>query len=440
MIVSLLAVMTMLWASPTWEPSEFEKSFPVANEESFQRGMADQHRTLIVVATGLYSYNEAAVRPIWEDPRVRERISRGGFVTLRYKTGQSGSDQAEFKDLISRRPGVLAFRSGMLIDHDHPFESAEAVIEWLDQVEKGPVSLEYARRRASVLTRPMSRWVFAERLERVGLADEAKVQLARVFGEYLVVDDDETVANPPDQFVDSFYISRCAERDSKLMDRLGDALLAQPDWKERVDGIRNELVARIASRSNEPLHFHQHLILKLIEAESLAPNPEQMEDVWKVLSACKGGRSAVSLYRKLAARRLMDRDNWEMAGRFIDRPIGWVISASAPMAMMDAISDTPNPSGAAKEHRERLESRFIQNASDIYAATLAAGRETQATLVAEAMFEFVDATKARGSLVRAALRAKAVRPIHLEWARAVDANEPSEPSLTSQVEAAVSKP
>jgi hypothetical protein len=349
---------------------------------------------------------------------------------MQYGRGTEGNELID--ELNWRPPGVLVYRNGSVVDEEIPFTDQSQLLEWLDVHDGGKLTAEFAYRRAAAAAdgwKISARLVLADRLQRIGLADEADIEFAIALSEW--------ASSTFNSGVDSPHTPSALEHL-----RLYDYALMHPQWpvRARAAALRSpEVLDRlIAARDKLFTHVEQDSaaalrdrgFFRLIEVLSAVPDVDRLDAFLRKLAQDEQTRRAVDGLRQNAFFAFAKRELWEAAGRIVDRPLGWLGRAYGSIAMMEAMSDAPNPrQGPAKKLFHEREGMLIELGSTLYASLLAAQRDRDAMLVSETLLSFVDSAQTRRELVRTALRAGQPRSEQVKWADEADSMEPGSEKL-----------
>lgn len=406
-----------------------DKSVPIASNTSFSEGLnlSRQGKVLVVVLT---SPGDRINPEVWAAPEVKEWLDSYGTL-LKYQPGMMNGEQESVQALIDREPGVVAFTNGELVDRDESFATPAQAMQWLRTLKPGPMTVEYARSRAGERTdtsRSATRIMFADRLDRLGLKDEADDEYAWAIERWL-----STPAFDPAKGGDPSESMRGPNMKVGAYRRGVGHLKKDADAQSRLIRSRDAAATLVEVDPNNEfalIRWQQMLVV--------------VPDTDRVL-AWFGRMRREEKYKKVASENwqwinglLISEGRWADAGRIIDNPSG-KLSALIRRVDMVEVSGAPNKEAGAPGPLLGLpgEREAVVEGSIMYGTLLAAGREQEAGVIADTLIERFQSPKVQRALVKGALKAKSVRPVHLDWAD-IAAREPQPgDNLRAEVQAAL---
>jgi hypothetical protein len=408
----------LAFAVPSGAQQGSKTMLPYATEAAFAEGVAASKdgKVFVVVIT---NYDEESIaRPVWQDADVQAWLSEHG-TGLWASFGswdQKGPPAPETQKTLS--PGVTAFRDGKAFDHDDHFGNAKEALEWLEFVAKGEIPEEYIKRRAGTRDTGSlpARLAFAERLDRLGRKPEADVEYGWALEQWLRMDG---YAQPNPGGVRPRAVLwdpvTLFNQNYPFMKRGTEFAERDPEAHQRLASVRNEL----AEKAKTPeCQAATHWLV----ASSIAPDAQQMKEVADRWMANPDFRRSAKAMRMACFVVLTEKGEWKAAAGLIDKPIGWVGEAFVRLSMMEGMADGRTSQKPGNDFMGKEYARAAKLSASIYAALLAAGRENEADLVAQTVFQMWDMGAARAAFVEAALKAYQPRSSQVEWAKMADAD------------------
>ncbi|HMN39438.1 MAG TPA: hypothetical protein PKE29_01240 [Phycisphaerales bacterium] len=400
----------------------------------------ESQKLVVVLLSDRFSSDAARVLEAWKSERVRDRLKN--LISFEYVPGSHGTSgrkpsresQEEVPELFSRFPGVIAYRNGKVVDQDIPLTSTDEVIVWLDFVASPSADAARKRYEATATDFPkLSHLVLAQRLERLGLTDEA----GQLY-EWLL----EVHLRNPLEFIESHPVEQTAQFDlrhwhthSRTQREWRTAAISfvkgNASSRERVVALRDEFKGKVESNPSE-----DKLLRTWLDANEVVPDSSAVAEWFSRLQNDPSKRALVNRYFRAVFSALVQTDDWAAAGRLIDRPLGRMAQTLGSLEAARTLTDGPKPPAALIERAETIASLDL---AAHYAALLAAGRDREAQLVAETALCEIDSTVCYRALVAVALKAYQSRPVHREWADIADRDAKPEQQLRAKVDAELDK-
>jgi hypothetical protein len=402
--------------------------FPLVTREAFDRALTEKDKPVIVVGLAFHREEWEA----WRDPRITQWVSTHAAA---FHCGVYSHDADEQIDKLgSLFKGVACFYNGSLVDQDELFSDPESFLKWLNAIERGSVSLDYALSRAGPRTDAcsrMSRAILALRLDRLGKTDQADEEFAWLL-EHDLVDRAGEAASRRRSAAPDFSDWLAFRRTHPEWETRGRRhLLADAAAQARLAAVRTTLASKA---DTDPANAD--VISAWLAIDEVSPDPDRILSWYLALLDNPAKRPLTDKHWEAVFFSLIYHERWADAGRITPRPFVSLI-APARRVWQSVVEYPPlaNP-GKDREAREMYQAGFAAQGGSIYAALLAAGRKDDARLVSTALFQVVDAPFAYGIVVEIALRAKQITPDLLEWAKIAD-RDPDGKRLTPEVEAAL---
>jgi hypothetical protein len=421
--------------------------FTFLDDKVYQLGLdASKQGKLLVVAIPADSWpgmKEPNPLDQWKEASVADWLAAHGVAAV-YRRDDSPVYRSNTNVVVKRTfnktpPGLVAIRNGDIIDQTTHFKSADDLLAWLQLALKDDVTLEYARKLAGERTDGgplLPRLVLAWRLDHAGKNHEADAEYEWVFEQTLR----HKLPSGREQFTDPRYPDRYPAGRWQREERAADFAKRNPEAKARLITLRDSFAAQAETETD--VHKRREARDDWFRLYHIFPNPDALLKWYKSQPPeprPKRKFEAMHSLRRTVFHMLTEADRWADAGQLVDKPFGWATEQMMMLSAAEFMSadDTPN-----EKKQEMLEARVraASEAGEIYAALLAAGRESSAQALAEVLEEFDEEDEnqiIRRGLLLMALDAHQVRPFHAQWADEADKNAAEDKKLKPRVEEAL---
>lgn len=403
-------------------------NIPVATSAVYVKGLEESRngKALVVLVD---AYPENADIAVWSSPEVQEWLQANGRV-LRFFTGSENGESGA-KELYDQRPGVAMFLRGEFADRDLSFKTSKEALAWLKAACPGPLTIGYARERAGTRGDQTSwsrRLVFAERLDRLGQLTEADKEYAWILESWLTapVFDGSSGGDPSESM-------RGPELEIASYKRGVAALKADPEALARLTKARDAIAEQVERDPTNPF-----AMVRWQQTLAVVPDVDRIIRWYEKIRKDQRLSVVASEHWDWVQGTLVHADRWADAGRLLDRPSGKLAALIRNVDLVE-LSGAPDKVAGAPGPLIGMpgEGEAIVKGSIMYGSLLAAGRDDDAKIIAETLLERFHSPKVNRALVKAALKGKAVRPVHLEWAD-IAAKEPQPgDDLRAEVQAAL---
>ena len=298
---------------------------------------------------------------------------------------------------IRSMPTVIAFQSGKELDRVVGAKTPGQLLEWLDGLTRGERSVDRIRAKVSGTEAETGKKDIGGRLDLAnalllgGELDEATAQYCWLWSHMLAHDE--------------AYIG--VRLSFMTFDMMTLAESFQPA-REAFAGLRQEAADRLAGATPQPSDRMDWLVLNRVLGDA-DRNLEWFDRVRVTPGAFDLGRAVAYELEEL----LLSRGRWSDAAIFYADPLAW-LKEQAGMLTMDLSStqDLPEPQPDFRAIHRQM---FRASAGRLYAVLLAAGREDEASRVAEEARRAEPSPEMVLSLVATACDADQRKDVHRSW-------------------------
>lgn len=373
------------------------RGFTAQNYDKAQAAARASGRLFLVDATATWCAPCRMMdRDTWTDERVVSWIGRHA-VAVKLDVDQ---DPERAKALqIEAMPTIVIFRDGAEFDRVEGYLSADELVDWLEGVLQGRRTVDILRKAGDV----HSRYRLARTLLQRGELDEATKEFVWLWDHML---DEPSMYGVRLSYMVNEMRSLAQRHEparkafTKLRDRLNVAVdSGRPSRDELVDWVRlNDVIGD----QQETLTWYDRIKGRPSAAEQFSHVDRDLFEL------------------------LIQSERWADAGAF---------HADPASVITEEIARAAEHASYEKERLDEQEQRQVaayrrqslrQDASVLYAACLAAGRDEAAAEVAMLLLSQQDDGPARAALVEAALWAGQPRPGHRQWLEEVQAGPQDE--------------
>ncbi|MCC5822939.1 MAG: thioredoxin family protein [Phycisphaerales bacterium] len=293
---------------------------------------------------------------------------------------------------VRAMPTMVIYRAGVEFDRHTGAMDTVALTAWLDDARRGRTHLDALRERAGDRADAdgrvdvKSRLDLARQLSRSGRHDEALDEFLWLWHNML---DHER----------SMYGVRL----SFMVRNMRELAEAHPPALDAFTRLRDDLADRLRAGETSRDNMIDWLTLNL---RLLHDNDAIAEWVDRI----KDRPTAADTFRTfehMVLPWMIEQGRWELAGRTLQNARVVIAEKRRFRAMALTGTDarmSPEAAASLRDHYDRSDTRKL---ADAHAAYLAAGRDEDAWLVADAIAEIVDTETAHAAVCRAALRARA---------------------------------
>jgi|GEM_PF-6064552 len=377
----------------------------------------------------------------WKSPQTAKWLAEHGIAAVYrqdYMMGLRGPSIEDMHRKLQRTPaGIVAIRNGQVVDRTSHFATSEELLAWLKLINENAITLDYARKVAGERKDGgplVPRLVLAWRLDKAGRTEEADAEYEWVLEQtfaHEVRDGDWKDPRGQDRYESSSHPYR--ERGAAFAKK-------DPAAKARIIVLRDSYAAKTEAATDEMDRFRaQNAWFALYR---IVPDPDRLIAWFKTQppeSREARGMGSRNSNRRRVFHLLTESGRWADAGALIDRPFGWAAGSIFEIAATEYMSADDRQKDQDQALR-RARIHAAEESGQIYAALLAAGRESTAQAVAEVLEE-LDAEDEndtiRRGLILMAIEAGQTRPIHLQWAGELDKTPTKDKKLTPLVEEAL---
>lgn len=408
----LLSVCCPLWFATTAAVGEPPPIFTENEFEKAQKEAAETGKLLLVDGTAVWCMPcKKMDRTTWVDPSVVAWLEDHG-VADQFDVDESKKLARELE--IQAIPTVIVFRNGAEFDRVVGYQTAEQLLEWLDGVQVGRRAIDALREAAGDRSDPegnvdiRARLSLARTLAQRGKLDEATEEYAWLWQNMLKFEPSMRGVRLSFMVGDMSRLAKrhtpALEKFRQLRDRYSPLVNEVTDEQAAIDWVRlNKVIGDEAST----LKWY----------ERVKDDPAAARAVEQV---------ARDLYEMLVKRK-----RWKDAGLVFRDPVQ---TAERRLQVWRIAVEQLPEDDPVKQSMRRVTRRDF---SQLYAATLATGRDNAAEEIAALLLEEQDDEKARFALVQVALQAGQPRSRHLEWLSQAEAMGHANPSLQKELESAL---
>lgn len=309
---------------------------------------------------------------------------------------------------VDAMPTLIAFKKGEEFDRVVGMKSPRELIAWLEGVRRGERAIDPVLKKLDDVRAGKAEVAMQERLSMAKQLMQAQ-RLDLATDEYAWLW--ENIAKKDRAMV--------GVRSSFMLGDMTQLAALHPPAKERFTKLRDALGEKVSKADVDDETLMDWSSLN----EVVADEARTLE--WFEMRP-PDARPLNNIMLDRVLKLYQQRGRWADFGKLIKDPQARVMQAKRELDMMRSL---PVPD-SAKEHvnelRELSQRSFEGKVATVYAAMLAAGRESDAGEVLRAAMEIGDGPEMRIALVATALEAKQPRREHLEWldkARAADAGD-----------------
>ena len=294
-------------------------------------------------------------------------------------------------------PSLMVYKDGVEFDRVAGYQSPEDLLTWLEGVLAGETHLDRLRRCAGNRNAPPgevdihARCELAGALLAAGNADEAADEYFWLWNNMLAHDPSLADMRRTSFADDLKKLVNCHDAAMQAMKALRDGIdLTCSDDPADIARIGDWMILNdIMGENDATLRWYDRVKTDTAAMEVIAAHADRIFDL------------------------LAERRRWNDAGWIYPDPLGEARSVIQACAAASFPENTP------QEERRRLgelmRDQAIEHLSACYAACLAAGREQEASGVADLLVRHNDDAQARLELVKAAYLAHEPREVHLQW-------------------------
>lgn len=340
-------------------------------------------------------------RTTWRDEQVVEWVEQHAILVA--------LDVDQHKDLaaelgIQAMPTMIAFKEGNEeFDRIVGYRSPDAMLAWLEGIDRGERSIEAIRERA-----------VAPPGERVDV--QAKMDLAQSLmqgrqyeeaaDEYVWLWEHMLQHSPSMYGVRLSFMASDMERLARM----------SAEARDKFVQLRDKAGARLDAEKVDAQDLVDWVVLNnrvLNDFDSTVEWFDRVKDQprWQPL---------IQRVSRDLSKMFIQMNRWADAGRLYTDPLGELQSSYDLMTMTSRYAP---PEGLTKEQRQELEEMparmFRDGAGELYAGLLAAGREEAAASVAAKAREYDPSAETVSTLIETALQADQPRAVHQQWIAAL---------------------